>query len=554
MKLGAGFTSLPLISKLDANAVTSKGRAFVAHAPILAMDSDFRSKIWELEGPPEAEPTLVDDVAIVCIRGPLSSEPSWYFETYDGILSKVSKAFESAAKTVVIKCCSPGGDVANCFTSARTLREIADGHPDKDFIWYVDGQTCSAALALAMACDRIILPEEARFGSIGVIAELQSFYRQAQAQGVDVALITSGEAKADGHPLAEITEEATARIQESVNYESELFFNWVSHRTSLLVDKVRSLQARIFHGQQALDEGLADEVSSFSGALTMLVEQPPINNRSEVDMPGAINRGSAAEAESDFEAIRRKLAKMAGEDSDEGRKARKLLDQMDDKEPEEKKDDEPKEEPEEEGEAEGEESESSSSRKAEESEDETDDTRKAESEEEEAKACDEDSRKSEDDAESEDTEARKALRAGNSSKASEHLTKAAKLRARAKTLKASAKQHRSMARVFKSNAALAAKLTAVEARVGKKIPTALPTHPAVAAIGATGTRGKGQTGTPTKLHAVPKEFLQAAGLVQGSSAASEHKGGGLYLNTAASPEEAKAQLARLQNELKGEVA
>jgi ClpP class serine protease len=183
-------------------------------------------------------------------------------------------AFASSAKIVFVAGDTPGGDVSGCFATARELRRLADAS-GKLLVWYLDGQTCSAGLALAIAADIVAVPEEARLGSIGVIAELTSVKDAARRVGQQTRLITSGERKADGHPLAEITDDVEAAVQASVDYEANLFYEWVSERRGIPVETIRGWQAKIFHGQEAVDVGLADEVMSESCALRICAGQAP---------------------------------------------------------------------------------------------------------------------------------------------------------------------------------------------------------------------------------------------------------------------------------------
>ena len=204
--------------------------------------------------------------------------------------------------------------------------------------------------------------------------------------------------------------------------------------------------------------------------------------------------------------LRKMLLDEAAEDTDDGRRAKKALEAYDAKEddPEEHKEpdgDEPEPESEDDEEARKKaESNDEAKRKAAWSRKMTraDDVEeaKAESEEEDAKRAEDDARKAEADAEEEDA---MALRATNSATIKDHVLRAADYRARA----AKAREIRNrclkdamiLRACAKTNAlsrSAIAKNQALEARIGKKLPSSLPTNPAVSALGAKGTTGKGQ--------------------------------------------------------------
>lgn len=502
----------------------------------LAIDPHYANADWNYTTGAQNEPVVIDGVAIIEIRGPLSHHPDWFFESYDEIVQKVQAAHACPeARSVQVNGDTPGGEVSGCFSTARIMRRIAD-ESGKPMIWYVDGQTCSAGLALAMACDRVVLPPEGRFGSIGVIAELQSVAAQVAKQGLDVRLITSGARKADGHPLNEITDETVATIQASVDYEADLFMQWVSERTTIPVDTIQSWQAGVFHGQQAIDVGLADELTDDLGAHAMAAA---LADKGNTSMPGQANTASAASTakKASLEEARKMLGELASDDSDEGRAARKMLDASDAKAEEDTAPpaDAPKESPEDKGAAATDDSDEDDAAAATDdafAEDQTDEE-KAKAEASAAKACDAAAAKA-------DADARAALKSG----AKDAAVKARQALALADKHRAAAKQHRSLASVFASNARTQAMVASLAKQPKAQAPKAADS---LAASRATGTPSAAK-GT-SALDNVPASWKQLAGL--GNSAEvvdleSETPGLG-----ALSPTDAKAAYDRIQATFRG---
>jgi ClpP class serine protease len=462
----------------------------------------------------ESPEAFTDDIAYITIRGPLSHHDEWYFESYDSIIERMREAFASQAKIVFVSGDTPGGDVSGCFDTARELRRMAD-ESGKLFVWYVDGQTCSAGLALSVAADYIVVPEEGRFGSIGVIAELNSFKEQAERQGQKSKLVMSGLRKADGHPLNDISEAVIESVQASVDYEAEIFFAWVAERRGIDVEVIRSWQAGIFHGQQAVDVGLADEVAGESAALAMVagveLTDAPIGAESDADMksgtlaasaraalglpaPKATVATSASDGD-DFEAVKKKLAKIAsGDDAKKAGRAAGMLKKMaeddaaSDEEPENPKEDkEPKEPDGDEGESEDDDDEASASAEAD--DDASASASAAEDDEEaSAKRCEDDAKKAEAEAGDEDAKALAALSssAKDSSKAARsHMLRAKSLRATAGRLRRDARTHHT---VSAQNRLIVSQAKAIDA-LNKRVSNLGQPNPTVAAIGARGTQG-----------------------------------------------------------------
>jgi len=508
----------------------------------LAIDPHYASADWNYTAAPMNEPVVVDGVALIEIRGPLSHHCDWFFESYDEIVQKVQAAHDCAeARSVLINGDTPGGEVSGCFSTARIMRQIAD-KSGKPMLWYVDGQTCSAGLALAMACDRVVLPPEGRFGSIGVIAELQSVAEQAAKQGVDVRLITSGARKADGHPLQPISDETVATIQESVDYEAALFMQWVSERTTIPVDTIQSWQAAVFHGQQAIDVGLADALTDDLGAHAMAAAPAEQGKKS---MPGLANKAASASSakKASLEEARKMLGELSSEDSDEGRAARKMLDASDaegeedeapaDKAPHKEPDgDEGEDEADDDASDDSDEDDAEDSADDDSAEDESD-AKKAEDESRKAKAEDEAARKA-------DADARTHLKSG----AKDAAKLARRALASADRHRAAARQHRTLASVFASNA----RTQAVVANLGKTPRAKGPK----AADALAGGRAKGTppaSAAVDPLASVPKNWRVLAGLDNSAEVVdldSETPGLG-----ALSPSAAKAAYDKIQATFKG---
>jgi ClpP class serine protease len=278
---------------------------------LLAIDHRAVENEYSYTESPSPKVPIVSDVAIIDVRGPMSHHPDWFWECYDDMLHRAEVGFR-LAKAVLFMGDTPGGEVSGCFSGARDLRKMAD-HYGKPLLWYVDGTSTSAGVAWAVACDRILIPKEGRMGSIGVIAEVRNTAKMNEAMGIETRLVTSGARKADGHPAVPFDEGAIKAIQESVDFEAKCFFEWVSERRGIPTSKIASWEAGIFHGQEAIDNGLADRITDDSGAIAFAA--------SLIGDKGMKIKPSGGAARTSLASIQTALASLALQDTDEGREA-----------------------------------------------------------------------------------------------------------------------------------------------------------------------------------------------------------------------------------------
>lgn len=218
-----------------------------------------------LEAPPSF--TTVGNVAIVTVCGPLTNARHWLWDSYEAIRERVGEALSSSARAVVLHLNTPGGLAQGNVETARAIREAAT-KSGKPLVAFVDGMACSAGYALACAANEVVVAPTGVLGSIGSLIERVDASENLAQSGVKVAVIASGERKADGDPSQPLSDGERAAMQTLVDDFAGLFFSWVAEaRPALNVERVRGLQAGIFLGERARAEGLADRVGSLDSVL-----------------------------------------------------------------------------------------------------------------------------------------------------------------------------------------------------------------------------------------------------------------------------------------------
>lgn len=259
-----------------------------------------------------ASKPFVEDgnLAVVDINGPLVQHSHWLLCSYDDIRTRVAAACESGLPTICLRLNSPGGDFAGALELAREIRAMAASY-GKKLVAYTDSQCLSAAYAIACAAEELTITDSAFVGSVGVWAALCDETARDKAMGLNVVIVPSGTQKAERNPHVAITENAVSNMQAQVDDMAALFFDLVAEHRGMPRAKVEALQGSEHFGTQAVSLGLADRV---------------VNGWNEYTGKGQVMAKSVQEARASYRAT---LAKLAADDSDEGKEARAHLSAMD---------------------------------------------------------------------------------------------------------------------------------------------------------------------------------------------------------------------------------
>ncbi len=221
---------------------------------------------WDL-GPASPKNETIGALTVVTVRGVLDHHEG-FGESYDALVKRWTAACEGGQK-VALRIDSPGGVVSGLDECVGEMREIA-ASAGALTVAFADGMATSAAYALACSCDEIVTSRAGILGSVGVISSMVSYAAANEAHGVQVVTITSGEAKADGHPDSPITDDAIERERARVETFADQFFDLVSEARALDADEIRGYQAGLFVGRDALRAGLVDAVMPWRELLVML--------------------------------------------------------------------------------------------------------------------------------------------------------------------------------------------------------------------------------------------------------------------------------------------
>ena len=183
-------------------------------------------------------------------------------------------AADPTVKAIILLADTPGGTVAGTQSAMAAVREVRGVKP---IATLVQGMMASAGLWVGSASDFIALESgTSQEGSLGVVATHVDVSQREQALGVKTTEIVAGKFKRAASQYGPLTETGQKVIQDQVDYLYSLFVNDVAVNRGVSVDKVLSDMAdgRMFIGQQAIDAGLADQISSLDMLIAQLTATP----------------------------------------------------------------------------------------------------------------------------------------------------------------------------------------------------------------------------------------------------------------------------------------
>jgi len=193
--------------------------------------------------------------------------------SYASLQALVEEAMDDpSVKNILMDIDSPGGQVAGAFDFRDYLMSQRGRKP---MVSLARDTMASAAYLIGSATDKIYTTQTGSLGSIGVVAMHVDQSGKNEQAGIKPTFIYAGDYKTAGNPHAPLEGEALAYLQESVNDSYEMFISAVAESRGIKPDAIRATEARMYRGQKAVDQGLADGVSTLGAALTELATSAP---------------------------------------------------------------------------------------------------------------------------------------------------------------------------------------------------------------------------------------------------------------------------------------
>jgi len=232
-----------------------------------AMESSFLTFVGE--EPEKREPYEVrDGVAIIDISGVLTKGLSLFSFLFGGAsMRQIGEAVrlavdDPAASSILLYIDSPGGTVDGTQELASIVFAARSAKP---IIAFSDGEICSAAYWIGSAAGRVFISgDTVAVGSIGVVATHIDQSKFDEQMGDKYTEIVAGKYKRIASAHKPLSKEGAEYIQERVDHVYSVFVGEVAKQRGVSEEAALAMaDGKIFLGQQAIDIGLVDGVSTF---------------------------------------------------------------------------------------------------------------------------------------------------------------------------------------------------------------------------------------------------------------------------------------------------
>jgi capsid assembly protease len=216
-------------------------------------------------------------VAVLPISGVISAKANMFTRVSGGASAQLlqqqveSMRQDPSVRAVVLDMDSPGGNVLGIPALAESIRALA---AEKPTVTCCTGTMASAGYWLGSAANAVYISGLTDYvGSIGVVASHSYDPKAAAKQTTE---ITAGKYKRMGSENAPLSAEGKAYIQAQVDEIYRVFVDTVAQNRKVSAEQVLAHMAdgRIFIGQQAIDAGLVDGVSTVDAMVAKLADNP----------------------------------------------------------------------------------------------------------------------------------------------------------------------------------------------------------------------------------------------------------------------------------------
>ncbi|RWP69581.1 S49 family peptidase [Mesorhizobium sp.] len=189
-----------------------------------------------------------------------------YATGYEYIWQAIKRGLDdSMVKGIALIVNSGGGMVAGNFDLVDRIYAARGIKPIRAF---AAEHAYSAAYNIFAATDHGTVARTGGVGSIGVVVTHFEYSKMFDEAGIAINIIRSKPGKMEGNPYEKLSEGARERIQERVDEFHKQFVAMVARNRSMDVKAVDATGAHTFMAQQAIENGLADEVGALDDAIT----------------------------------------------------------------------------------------------------------------------------------------------------------------------------------------------------------------------------------------------------------------------------------------------
>lgn len=215
-------------------------------------------------------------VAVLTLAGIMAPKANLFMQVSGGMSTQMAtKQLESAAvddqvRGIIVSADTPGGSVLGVPEFATAIYELSKVKP---IVFHSDGQLASAGYWSGAAANAIFISGPVvQVGSIGVVVTRN----YDPAARVLEEHVTAGRYKRIAKANEPLSADSRAIVQADVDYVYSLFVDNVARFRGVSSDAVLEHMAdgRVFRGQQAIDAGLVDGVSTLDALIADMAADP----------------------------------------------------------------------------------------------------------------------------------------------------------------------------------------------------------------------------------------------------------------------------------------
>lgn len=227
-----------------------------------------------------------EHITIVHVEGTIQPDSYGSYEySQEWTLEQIEKArLDDNNKGLILFINTPGGTVYE--TDEVYLELLEYQETGKPYYVAMGSQATSGGYYMAAPADKIYANRNCWTGSIGVT--MGTFYDISgllDKYGIETETITSGDNKAMGSSVEPMTKEQKEIFQSLVDEAYEQFAGIVADGRNMPLKEVKKLaDGRIYTAQQALANGLIDEIGTLEDAIAGMMSDYDLHNCKENEL------------------------------------------------------------------------------------------------------------------------------------------------------------------------------------------------------------------------------------------------------------------------------
>lgn len=187
--------------------------------------------------------------------------------------------YDQDNKGIILYVDTPGGSVYASDELYLKIREYQE-YTGRPVYSSMQSQATSGGYYISASCDKIFANRNCWTGSIGVtMGTFVDVSGLLEDLGIETETITSGANKSMGSSTEPMTDEQRAIFQSLVDESYNQFVSIVAEGRGMSIASVKALaDGRIYSAQQALDNGLVDQIGTFEEAAADMVSSYDLAN------------------------------------------------------------------------------------------------------------------------------------------------------------------------------------------------------------------------------------------------------------------------------------